>query len=174
MRYLFNQSFDLLCFIVGFSVFIIIFALFVTLQPGKSYAQIGCEVRIVKEGIPGDPTVFPFVTTGTDSDEFGLENGESQDLGIPGGVTATIVEEVPDGWVLQNVECETENVIATEIENGIQLFCSPNGGAAQCFFINVQVGNIPTLSEWGMIAAAAGLGLVGVWFAVRRRKMQDA
>ena len=26
--------------------------------------------------------------------------------------------------------------------------------------------------EWGMIAAAAGLGLVGVWFAVRRKKVQ--
>lgn len=30
--------------------------------------------------------------------------------------------------------------------------------------------NIPTLSEWGMITAAAGLMLVGVFFAVRRRK----
>jgi hypothetical protein len=29
---------------------------------------------------------------------------------------------------------------------------------------------IPTLSEWGMIAAAAGLGLVGVFFALRRRR----
>jgi hypothetical protein len=29
--------------------------------------------------------------------------------------------------------------------------------------------NVPTLSEWGMIAAAVGLGLVGVFFAVRRR-----
>ncbi|MEW6146194.1 MAG: hypothetical protein AB1598_14370 [Thermodesulfobacteriota bacterium] len=30
--------------------------------------------------------------------------------------------------------------------------------------------NIPTLSEWGMLAAAAGLMLVGVFFAVRRRR----
>lgn len=29
--------------------------------------------------------------------------------------------------------------------------------------------NIPTLSEWGMIAAAAGLVMVGVFFAVRQR-----
>lgn len=29
---------------------------------------------------------------------------------------------------------------------------------------------IPTLSEWGMISAAAGLGLIGVLFAVRRKK----
>ena len=29
---------------------------------------------------------------------------------------------------------------------------------------------IPTLSEWGLITAAAGLGLVGVFFVIRRRK----
>jgi hypothetical protein len=29
---------------------------------------------------------------------------------------------------------------------------------------------IPTLSEWGIISAAAGLGLVGVFFALKRRK----
>jgi hypothetical protein len=32
--------------------------------------------------------------------------------------------------------------------------------------------NIPTLSEWGMIAAAVGLGLVGVLFVFRKRKAQ--
>lgn len=32
--------------------------------------------------------------------------------------------------------------------------------------------NIPTLSEWGMIAAFVGLGLVGVYFAVRKRRQQ--
>ncbi len=31
---------------------------------------------------------------------------------------------------------------------------------------------VPTLSEWGMIAAAAGLGLVGVFFAVKRKRAQ--
>jgi hypothetical protein len=34
--------------------------------------------------------------------------------------------------------------------------------------------NIPTLSEWGMIAAASGLMLVGVFFAVRRRRAEWA
>lgn len=31
---------------------------------------------------------------------------------------------------------------------------------------------IPTLSEWGMIGAAGGLGLIGVFFALKRRKAQ--
>jgi len=32
--------------------------------------------------------------------------------------------------------------------------------------------NIPTISEWGMFSAAAGLMIVGVFFAARRRKTQ--
>ena len=40
--------------------------------------------------------------------------------------------------------------------------------------LNVWFGNgernVPTLSEWGMISAVAGLGLIGVFFAVRRRR----
>jgi hypothetical protein len=174
MRNLFAQSFNLSRFIVGFSVFIFIFALFMTLQPGKSYAQVGCEVGIDKVGIPGDPTVFPFVTTGADVSEFALENGEAQGLVVPGGVTATVVEELPPGWVLVDVECETENVSVSEIENGVEIFCSPNGGAAQCAFFNTLQAQVPTLSEWGMIAAAAGLGLVGVFFAVRKRRARTA
>ena len=35
------------------------------------------------------------------------------------------------------------------------------------------IAHIPTLSEWGMIIAAAGLGLVGVFFAVRRKRFQE-
>lgn len=33
-----------------------------------------------------------------------------------------------------------------------------------------EVSEIPTLSEWGMIAAAAGFALVGMFYAMRRRK----
>lgn len=40
--------------------------------------------------------------------------------------------------------------------------------------LNIRFGNaeqnIPTLSEWGMIAAAAGLMMVGVFFAVKRKR----
>lgn len=34
------------------------------------------------------------------------------------------------------------------------------------------VNNIPTLSEWGMIAAALGFGIVGGWFVLRRRMVR--
>lgn len=51
-------------------------------------------------------------------------------------------------------------------------------GPAFCQLDNIYAnGNhlgIPTLSEWGMIAAASGLGLIGVFFAVRRRNAHTA
>ncbi|MGH7850349.1 MAG: hypothetical protein ACREOP_08635 [Thermodesulfobacteriota bacterium] len=56
-----------------------------------------------------------------------------------------------------------------------------NGEFSDKGVLNVWFGNaglnIPTLSEWGMIAAAAGLMLVGVFFAVKRlraSKQSDA
>ena len=33
-----------------------------------------------------------------------------------------------------------------------------------------RASNIPTLSEWGMISAVIGLGLIGVFFVLRKRK----
>jgi len=38
------------------------------------------------------------------------------------------------------------------------------------FPIGAQAENIPTLSEWGMIAAAAGFALVGMFYAMRKRR----
>jgi len=43
-------------------------------------------------------------------------------------------------------------------------------GVLNVWFGNAER-NIPTLSEWGMIAAAAGLMLVGVFFAIKSRKV---
>ena len=40
----------------------------------------------------------------------------------------------------------------------------------QCVGGGQEVSSIPTLSEWGMMAAAAGIALIGVFYALRRRK----
>ncbi|MEW6144525.1 MAG: IPTL-CTERM sorting domain-containing protein [Thermodesulfobacteriota bacterium] len=72
----------------------------------------------------------------------------------------------------------TEPIVEILLDNEI-----PMSGDFQNGLLDLRFGtrvleiNIPTLSEWGMIAAAGGLGLAGVWFAVRKRKrstMQDA
>lgn len=40
------------------------------------------------------------------------------------------------------------------------------------FPVPVAADSIPTLSEWGMIAAGTGFALIGIFYAVRRRRAQ--
>ena len=90
------------------------------------------------------------------------------------GSNLEILEEPKPGWILDHVECsDSELVTVTPIENGVSLDCL-GGSEITCTFINVRGSetNIPTLSEWGMIAAAAGLAIVGAFFALRRRKVR--
>jgi len=64
-----------------------------------------------------------------------------------------------------------ENISLRNIGNDVS-----DMGVLNVWFGNAER-NIPTLSEWGMIAAAAGLMLVGVFFAVKRlraSKQSDA
>jgi IPTL-CTERM motif len=39
-----------------------------------------------------------------------------------------------------------------------------------CSLLSINNKNIPTLSEWGMIAMAGALGMIGLYVAARRRK----
>jgi hypothetical protein len=53
------------------------------------------------------------------------------------------------------------------------LFLPGSSGWRACTIaIRTAPRNIPTLSEWGMIAAAAGLMVLGISFAVRRKRLQ--
>ncbi len=153
-------------------VIIFIAAGFAAIHPGTSYAQIGCEIGISKVATPDDGTEFHFVTTGpASSPEFDLVSGDGKGLTSPAGSSVDVVEDLLSGWVLDHVECVTEDAaVVTNIENGVRILCPPNGGGAGCTFFNKRLGSVPTLSEWGMIAAATGLVLVGVFFALRGRK----
>ena len=90
---------------------------FLTIHPVRSYAQLCCEVSINIEAIPSDDTVFTFDVTGAiDTTGFDQISGNGKGLAILAGNTADIVEEVRDGWVLDNVECDTNGVTATNNE----------------------------------------------------------
>lgn len=85
------------------------------------------------------------------------------------GDSAEIIEDPLEGWQLFDVDCTTSPGISTTfIENGVSVSCVSQGFIS-CTFTNLRVPAIPALSEWGMIAAAGGLVLIGVFFAVRRR-----
>lgn len=87
-----------------------------------------------------------------------------------------ITEQPTPGWVLDDVLCDFSTGLEfTAIQGGVTVLCASETIAeTTCTFINAPgaAGNIPALSEWGMIAAVAGLGLVGVFFAYKRRKAQ--
>jgi hypothetical protein len=137
---------------------------------GSASAQ-QCGITIAKEaaGSSGKVFLFDVSVDGSPAFVFGVQSGSAG--GGPFSSTVSVTEQATPGWELVDIECESDGAMIFEItEAGFTATCIGVGNGT-CTFFNVQeVANIPTLSEWGMIAAAAGLMLVGVWFAVRKRR----
>jgi len=104
-----------------------------------------------------------------------LKDGQKSEGGtIDQGVTFFFVEEPPQGWALDHVECvDTDDVIVEDIPGGVSIECvEPGETIVTCTFFNKQrAENVPTLSQWGLVAAAVGLGLLG-FIAYRRRAVK--
>ena len=143
-----------------------------------SFAQDGeCMGRVTKVAEGGGDTRFLFTVTegGMVIGEDELRDGYHTGGGVEVGLPVRVVETPTEGWVLSEINCDlAEGMQVEEIENGIIFNClSPTEEISNCTFVNIPVSEtarIPTLSEWGMIAAAAGLGLIGLFYAVRRRR----
>lgn len=138
-------------------------------------AQRECEATIAKVGSPESDIDFVFIRTSeAQTDQFTNQIGGTQTFGVLQGVPTQIVEEVPPGWTLEDVECIDDGGFQViKVENGVEFECTVPFSVIECTFFNKGPANIPTLSEWGMITAAAGLVLVGVFFAVRRKRAQS-
>jgi hypothetical protein len=135
-----------------------------------------CLLVLVKETEFGDGQSFDFTadfSVGSDLD-FSIASGESFELGVDLGESVVVSENVPPGWVLADVSCEFGGGIIVFADEGNDLTAScVQLGEARCVFTNVLLQRpIPTLSAWGMIAAAGGLVLIGVFFAIRKRRAQ--
>jgi hypothetical protein len=161
---------------------------FMVLGTGQAEAGLApCTVGIEKVAIPDNDTPFDFTVSGDQTAEFTLQDPSNPistgGMGI--GQTVTITEEVPLGWELVGIEC-TEGVTdcgppgefipcltATVSGNSVTFFCEDND-TAFCVFTNALLTreNIPTLSEWGLIAMAAVIGATGIFMALRRRRAE--
>ena len=139
-----------------------------------------CSINVIKQAEDSGQLTFGFffIQGLTLLNVVGLGSGDSYsqsfsaitlgDLTFP----LSILEGLPVNWQLSDVECDgLDGVSVTEVENGIEVICDTEGGEGTCTFFNSRlVRAIPTLSEWGMFAAAVGLGLIGILNAVRRKR----
>lgn len=177
MRYVLNLiSFLILTMLVGAGSLV--------LGTGQAGAQEEpCTATIEKVAIPADDTNFNFSISGDIVGELNLSDPGDPSTFVGLGIddTITITENVPPGWTLASIECIEGTsscgmgvfepcLTATVDGNSVTFFCEDND-LASCVFTNVRTaGNIPTLSEWGLIAMAGIMGLVGFMVVMRRRK----
>ena len=148
----------------------------------KAQRAEGCEIQICAS-IPGlpppeskeDAVFFEFEYTGSSGSEI-FENVANVDkcpiVGVEEGSEATIIELPRQAWGLESVGCDGDGFSVTPVENGISIACQNESlGGGTCTFVNQRASvNVPTMSEWGMMGVAGALGLIGVFYAARRRK----
>lgn len=145
-----------------------------------SYDQAGaqvqlCSITIEKQASPADNTGFTFTVEGPGNNFERILMDPSDNnfelFILLGNVEATVVEEVPEGWMLDDIECSgAVDVTITDVPNGKMFTCNESDGTAQCTFNNSQLPrNVPTLSKWGLIALAGVLGFIGL-IVIRTRK----
>jgi len=137
----------------------------------RAQQQLLCDIIIEKQADPADNTEFNFSVTGATNFDFKLMDDATRKITIKVGEIVTVLEEVPPGWILdENIVCQPSFLDITIATNGLRFDCIVEDEVT-CTFFNVRVAtNVPTLSEWGLIAMAAVLGIVG-FMVIRRRKV---
>lgn len=137
-----------------------------------------CAVEVIKNAVPADNTPFNFTAVVLGQPEpFTLMDPDNNTMGVAFGLNeSSITENVPQGWSIESIECRPnqgdEALISFSI-NGptVTINCLDSFGQGTCVFNNViATRNVPTLSQWGLIAMASILGIVG-FIVVRRRKV---
>ena len=168
-------SFFILTILVGLG--------FLMLSTDQVRALIGpCDITIEKEADPADDTEFDFSVTDDLNFDFILmdPNDATETFNIGFNFIVAVKEEVPPGWILDKIECTRVSLdcggpcLLIDIDpNSLTIVCKNESGVetVTCTFFNVRIErNIPTLSEWGLIALAGILGIVG-FMVMRRRKV---
>lgn len=169
---------------LSFAIAVIIVAsAFFYLGTERVSAQ-GCVIEIEKIAFPAIDTQFEFSIPGAFPSSFTLmdPSDDTTQLELPffsGELILT--EEVPQGWRVEEIVCETpefSNVTITQgpLSNEVTLECfgkSKSKGTPSCSFVNIlEERSIPTLSEWGLIILAVALG-VFVLIAGRKKLIKS-
>ncbi|HVY55250.1 MAG TPA: IPTL-CTERM sorting domain-containing protein [Thermodesulfobacteriota bacterium] len=162
--------------ISGLGFFILIVLTGLAAEVRESAAQAICPLEFTKEaeGLPSG-TDFIFDATITPSGitfAVHIPVDEINGVNIGQGDTLSLTESPQHGFVFDGVDCDAaSSVVVTEFEDGFSVQCLESTSVVtSCVVRNVRrINPIPALSEWGLIAAAGGLLLVSVFYAMRRR-----
>jgi hypothetical protein len=143
----------------------------------SAHAQGGCFIQFCKEAEGVEGVLFEFITFTEPEPEPVLNflaSGDCVDEELePEDGVSTLIEVPRAGWEFAGIECDlTQGLVITPIENGAEFQCLAGVTLeTTCTISNVRtVSSIPTLSEWGMLAAAAGFALIGAFYALKRRR----
>jgi len=147
---------------------------------GAENARAGlspCTVVVEKVEIPDTGTEFEFTSTKENASEFTLVNGQTFGVGVGIEQTVNIAEIVPSGYVVESIVCDggedtCGEVPCLDISIGSESLSATclDDEVRTCAFTNVlTAAEVPTISEWGLIAMAGFLGLIA-FFAIRRKK----
>ena len=159
--------------ILAIMLFAVPLILIVSAEDGRAQ---GCIITVTKvaPGAEGQSFDFNGVEANGETFSFSIIAGGSAS-GSASTAPATITEVPVEGWKFGGIECEPGGGVAIldVLKDGWVEECETPSLETFCIVTNLPaVSPIPTLSQWGMISAAAGLGLVGVFFAVRRKRAQ--
>ena len=139
-------------------------------------AQPPCSVEVCKSapGAGDQGFVIDFIDSGETETVELFDDSDCFTTQLNFNADVDIVERATPGWTLADVECQASiGITITDIPGGVTALCTTEAEAiASCTFLNLrgESSGIPTLGEWGMIAAAAGFALIGMFYALRRRK----
>ncbi len=130
------------------------------------------EEEVVHPTVNTVNTLFPFnVSAGELDESFEISDGEDNTTpDLPLSTDYTITQTIPEDWLLDSISCDGDaDFTSTVTDNTVEVTCN-SPGEVSCTFVNraIIIRNVPTLSEWGLVATAVFMGIAGVLFYRRR------
>lgn len=156
-------------------ILIVAGGLLIPLSGGVAQVQ-ECQYSFIAEAVGSGDLRFLWIGLDNGVEQFnfsevaGVLNSSFHQV----GTNILLTEVPPAGWAIDDISCSGNGFTFEVIsQDSVVMTCQDGGSVGTCTFTNVKLpAPIPTLSEWGMIAAAAGLIMVGVFYALRKRKAQ--
>ena len=151
-----------------YNLLMLIMVLFLTPIAFAQVPPCPCDTQVLSGGITGNDIVESLcpngqLIEGASSQQSAVSVFIESDTFLYGAASS------PMGSICRITEFNVDG-IDLPISDQEAAFCR----ASLVERCGLNINPIPTLSEWGMIMAAVGLGLVGAFFALKRRKSHQS